>query len=148
MTTMTIPAEYADDFRAAIVGELAQTIEHVQTERKRFEERTWRRDPLADVSEADLSGAMRLVARDARLLAQIGHEGIADLQVDIDDEGTLAHVFETMARDVVGPRLTEALTVGPMEPEWTRELTPLIGRLSWAIDRAAECHAVRTHREG
>jgi hypothetical protein len=146
--TVTVPADYADDFRAAIIGELATTIGYAQEERKQLEQRTYERDPLAAISTADLKSQMNLVARDARLLTMVGHEGVGDVEVDVDEDGTLAHVFETMARGVVGPRLSAALDVGPIEADVAAEIVALTERLAWAINRAAECHEHLAPGEG
>jgi hypothetical protein len=139
---LIVPAEYAEDFRAAVVEEIANTARHAQEERAELEQRTYERDPRADLTAGDLAGVMLLLARDARVLVDVGHHGSGDIQVDIDADGTLAHVFESMARDVIGPRLADALRVCPIEADYAAELTGLIGRLSWAIDQAAGCHDV------
>ena len=141
---VTVPAENVDDFRAAIVEELSTTIGHVHLEQKHLAQETERQDTkAAETTAVDLSAAMRFVAADARLLVDAGHEGDEEIHVDVDEDGTLAHAFETMARNVIGPRVAAMLEYGPMEARSAADLCELLDRLSWAIRRAAECHEGR-----
>ena len=141
---ITVPGGYVEDFRAAIVHELADTAGYVLDERKTAAKQAADRDPRADLTAADLPGHMRLVANDARLFAHVGHEGAEPVEVDVDGDGTLAHVFETMAREIVGPRLARELGYGPMDQ--VDGINELIERLSWSANRAAECHAALERR--
>jgi hypothetical protein len=69
--------------------------------------------------------------------------GEVTLLVDVGDQLALEavpHVFEAMAREIVGPRLNAALGVGPIDSDWLPKLREQIERVSWAAERAAEYH--------
>lgn len=138
--TLTVPAEYADDFRLALAYELREEATYVEKEHKDFlEEKVYRRE---DASDVDLRGAMKMLTRDAELFIQAGFEGDGKIEISIqDDVGAVPFAFETVARKIVGPHLMEALDCGPFDAAYSDKLHDLINRLSWAIDRAAEANA-------
>ena len=152
-TTVTIPAEYVEDFRAALVSEIrweAQCIlkdadraaPDAATILKRLDEP----DPEAVEAYADVRGDARLMSHDVALFDQLAEAVICDGSVELDVEGPEAldavpHVFEAMASKVVGPRLEAALGVGPMDRDWLPKIREQIERVSWAVERAAEWHA-------
>lgn len=131
---LTVPAKYADDFRAALAHELGDEAGYVKKERKEFlEALEWRED----ANDGDLRGAMRMLTRDAELFLQAGFEGTGDIEISIDDDvGAVPFAFETVARNVVGPQLVELLDCGPFDSAYAVKLRDLIDRLTWAIDQA------------
>ena len=140
-TTLTVPAKYAEDFRAALAYEIGFDAKCVQDERKAvltaIEER---RENVAARNE-DLRSNMRLLHRDAELFAEVGLAGTeGDIEIRGADLETLAHVCETMARRVIGPHLADQLDIGPMDSKQGGELRKLIEPLTWAIERAGELH--------
>ena len=142
--TLTVPAEYAEDFRAALVYELAEEAGYVKNERKKL--RKARYLDREHASDDGLRMAMGLLERDVALCAQVGFlEDTGAIEIPVegvrDDLGTLGHVCETVARKIIGPRLAEALDCGPFDEKAAVELRELMERLAWAIDRAAEVNA-------
>lgn len=136
---MTVPARYADDFRAALAYELGVEAGYVKKEREKFlEALTWESGSSARRRE-DLRCAMKMLSRDAELLLQAGYEESGDVEISLEDDGGgVACACETVARNIVGPRLVEALEVGPFDSEYVPKLRDLVDRLTWAIDSAAE----------
>lgn len=157
-----IPAEYVEDFRAAVVDEIRWEanciVEDVRKSTpdegaildalEQDAEETQARDALAKrdaaVRFADVRSDVGLMAHDVALFDQL-EEAPAGGDVELRAEGlgameSLPHVFEAMARKVVGPRLQEALEVGPMDLDWLPKIREPVERLTWAVDRAAEYH--------
>lgn len=129
--TLTVPAEYAEHFRAAMVEEIAFDAGMLQRERGRTR---CREDEPADKSNAaDLRWMTDQLTGDAALFEQMGHEG--EIEVRTADVGALAHACETMAEKVIGPEITHHLSYAPLDPE---ALRPLIDGLSWAVEKVAE----------
>lgn len=136
---MTVPARYADDFRAALAHELGVEAGYVEKEREKFLEALTCKSGNADQLGADLRGAMKMLSRDAELLLQAGYEESGDVEISLEDDlGTVAYACETVARNIVGPQLVEALEVGPFDSKYVPKLRDLVDRLTWAIDSAAE----------
>jgi hypothetical protein len=152
VVSVTIPAEYVQDFRAAVVSEIRWEAECIVKDAakatpdefailKRLDE-----PEPADVavSYADVRNDARLMGHDVALFDQL-EDVQADSDAELHLEGlaameSLAHVFEAMARNVVGPRLAEALGVGPIDAGWLPKINGQIERVSWAAERAAEYH--------
>jgi hypothetical protein len=140
--TVTIPAEYVDDFRDAVVYEIADSTDAVETNRKAIRDAVDRReDGWRDTCEVDWRGSVRLLAEDGVLLSQLevaepGQEFTARA-VDV----TLSFACAAMARKVVAPRVRHLLRYSPLDEEIVGKLHEQIARLSWAIDSAAGCYA-------
>jgi post-segregation antitoxin (ccd killing protein) len=157
VTAITVPMDYIEDFRAAIVEELAFETDAAKKHRKELAEARWREDAAAIVIAAgDLAGVMDYLHDLSSLLVDVyGDEIVFDAAALRMHRKVLPYVFEAMARKVVGPRLSEeqALGVGPMDESWAADgLRPLVAQLSWAIDTAARLHTLaaeaRIHRSG
>jgi hypothetical protein len=135
--TLTVPSEYVEDFRAAIVEELALDTGNVQELRAKVY------DPYeqhAALAAQDLRGAIRFLAQDAALFDQL-HAADGTLEPDSDAE-TLAQTCETMARKIVGAELDRQLRFAPIDAAAAERLRDVMARLSWAIDNAARLHDV------
>jgi hypothetical protein len=145
--TVTVPAEYADDFREAVIEEIAQQVEFNKKDRAELAEAIKYRKPekTIEIDRADLALSTRLLIKDTRLLDLVSAaEGELSVPVERGDgDGTLSYAFETMARKVVGPRLTEALGFGPFVAESEDELRELTSRLMWAVEQAAALNETR-----
>ena len=139
--TLTVPAEYAEDFRAALVHDLAEETGYVKKERKELLNVIEMRKDTESQRDAHRT-AMKMLDREVELFRQAGYEGAGDIEISMgDDQGVVAYAFETVARQIIGPRLADALHVGPIDQEWAAQLRELIERLTWAIDQAAEVNA-------
>ena len=144
--TLTVPADYAEDFRAALAEEIATDAERVQSDRQALEERMADGRTDLDIHRDDLRNAMQRLNRDMGLGALVAIDGDGEIEIGNADPGDLFAVCETMARRVVEPRLRRALSYGPIDSDRARaQLAPL----SWAIDRAEELEraAVAERRE-
>lgn len=143
MNELTVPAEYVEDFRAAIVSEIDHEAVQVESHRKKAAEYEKRgRGAAAETQREDMRNSMDLLVRDAALLALPAHND-RDHRIEVLDQGdaeTVAHVLETMAQKIVGPRLAEELGYGPMDGHAAVEVREAIARLSWTVDHAAELH--------
>lgn len=137
-----IPATFVEDFRAAVVEEIATDCRYVGNDRKEIAEALERGDEdRAARYRPDLADTMSLLVKDCRLLVQVGPSGDRELEATAD-ASTLAHVFETLARDVVDPRLREQLDGCPLDESQAGKVRELLARLGWAVDRTAEHHAL------
>ncbi len=142
-TTLTVPAKYADDFRAALVHELAGEARLAKKGRKEYLEAVVEeRYGGKKADDADWRGTLKMLDRDAELYRQAGYEGTGDIEISVEDDlGVVAFACETVARKVVAPRLVDALGCGPFDEDYAVKLRELMERLTWAIDRAAEVNA-------
>jgi hypothetical protein len=135
--TLTIPAEYVDDFRDAVVFEIADGTDAVETNRKAIRDAADRRqDAWRSTCEVDWRSSVRLLAEDGVLLNQLeaaepGQEFTASA-----DDVTLAHACAAMAEKVVGRRVKDLLIYRPIDENVATELRVQLARLSWAIDNS------------
>lgn len=140
--TLTVPAEHAERFRAAIVEEIDIDTEWIKGRRGDMVEAMVYESDRVAIHRVDMRCAMEALERDAATLQPIDLAGEGPVTIRTDDPeviADLAHVCETMARTVVGDELHDQLQLGPMEdPE---RLRPLIASLSWAVERAGELYA-------
>lgn len=140
--TLTVPDEYAVDFRMALIEEMALDIVHLRDHRKDlFEwlERNYDKDP--EGADDDLRATTGLLVRDIVLAGHVDLAGDGAIEIQTDDVETLAHACETMVRTVVGPRFADNLGYSPIDEKLAEMLYPLIDSLKWAIDQAAGLHA-------
>lgn len=135
--TLTVPAEHAEHFRAAMVEEIAFDTRMLQGERENAARRA-ENELAAKSNAADLRSMTDQLTRDAALLEQAGQDG--PIEIRTADVGGLAHVCEQMAQKVVGPQLARRLDYCPLDGEAVAELRPLLATLGWALERAAELH--------
>lgn len=141
-SNLTVPAEYADEFRHAVVQEIHRDTNYIEGHRSDLLKAAEERSNLA-VHAEDLRASMRQLERDVRLLETVGYEGDGPIEIRTDDSDTLAHALESMAQRVVGPLIQDAVEVTPIDVEHAATLRPLIERLSWAADQAARFHGMR-----
>ena len=138
--TLTVPAEHAEDFRTAMLEEIAFDVDWVQGHRKSLDEaRAYETDRI-DVSQADLLAAARELEHDARLFSQVGGAGEGAFEIRTDNAAALAHMCETLASKVLAPKLARAVNTSPIDSDWAPTIRALIASLSWAVDHAAELH--------
>ena len=131
--TLTVPAEYAEDFRTALAEEIASDAKSVQSDRRELEERMAYGGPHVDIRRNDLRNAMQRLDRDIGLGALVALDGDGEIEIRNADPADLFHVCETMARQVVEPRLRRALEYGPTDSDGARaQFAPLF----WAINCA------------
>jgi hypothetical protein len=145
-TSITIPAQYAEDFRAAITEEIALQAKFVRSDQKKAIE--WEAsgdDDRAAGSREDARHGRYLLAGDAALLGRVGREGTDELQIrvtDADEAGMVAHALEVMARKIVGRRIKRSLSYSPIDGEAAPGLVELAARLMWTVERSAEWHQI------
>ncbi|MGI8661492.1 MAG: hypothetical protein ACR2LH_10800 [Thermoleophilaceae bacterium] len=135
--TLTVPAEHAEHFRAAMVEEIAFDTRMLQGERENAPRRA-ANELAAKSNAADLRSMTDQLICDAGLLEQMGDDGPIEFRTA--DVGGLAHVCEQMAQKVIAPQLARRLDYVPLDGEALAELRPLLAALAWVLDRAAELH--------
>src|SRR4051794_35008437 len=113
--TLTIPAAYLDDFRDALVHEIADGADAVFTARKRATDAADTRGNLDVGRDEDWRSAVRLVAQDGALLHQLEAATPGEDFTATADEATLAHACGAMARKVVSPRIERQLRFFPLD---------------------------------
>lgn len=142
--TLTVPAEYVEDFCVALAAEMTEEASILMKDRASAEEaRQWRRETaVIEARQADFEGAMDLLALDAAmyLTASRTPKGEPAQLAMVDNHGSVAFACEQFARKVVGPRLTELISSGPIDADAVREQ---INRLTWAIEKSAELYAIQ-----
>jgi len=136
VANLTVPAEYVEDIRAALVSEIKFEADRIADHAMpgRFEEQ-------AEVRFADVRNDVRLMGHDVALFDQLdGVEGDATLTVEGQEAlDSLPHAFEAMAR-LIAPRLAEELDCTPLDQEAASKIRALTDRLARAVDRAADYH--------
>jgi hypothetical protein len=137
-TSCKIPAEYAEDFRAAVAIEVAIQAGRARSDHKKAIGRSAFGEPNeAARARSDMQHSMWLLTADAALFGKVGHEGVEELNITVPDHETaesIAAAFETMARDVIGRRIKEGLSYSPVPTDLAEEGA----RLTWTVERAAE----------
>lgn len=135
---LTIPGEYMDDFRDAVVFEIADGTNAVETNRKAIRDAAdLRKDAWQATCEVDWRCSVRLLAQDGVLLDQLeGAEPDQEFKASADD-ATLAHACHAMARKVIAPRVRHLLDYSPISEDVLTDLREQLARLSWAIDNSA-----------
>jgi hypothetical protein len=137
--TLQVPDDIARDFRAAIVEEIAADAEFIRQEREGLGDAIRYRDDSIDIKIADLQSSTRNLERDVALATQVDLNGDGRFELR-GDPSDLAHMCERLI-GVLRPKLRRALDIGPMDAEQAADVHELTGRLTWAVDRAAELHA-------
>jgi hypothetical protein len=150
--TLKVPAEYAADFRMAVIEEMALDVAAVRDYRKDLF--AWlERNPDKDPSEADadLRATTGLLTRSIALAGLVDLAGDGAIEIQTDDVETLDHTLQAMAQDVVAPRVAENLRYSPIDSDVMELVCPLVESLSWAVDHEAgidaEWHADRKNRK-
>ena len=136
--TLTVPAEFAEEFRAAVVREIAFDVRQIEDDQAQLVE-----------CKAGTVFEGRYNAADARLhLSQLAADAALAGKVDLEASGAveltapaeqLAHVCELMAQEIIRPRISRALDVCPVDNG--EALRPMIAALSWAVDNAERLYA-------
>ncbi len=140
--TLTVPGEYAEDFRLALVEEIAFQARAVKDNRAELVRRRFMREEPQPGDDADVRGALKLLRQDGELAAQVSMEALTEpFEVQVDDLATVQHAFETMVRSVVGPRLAEELDTSPLDTGQVERLRALMEELRWTVEQAGEFHA-------
>jgi hypothetical protein len=124
---LSVLAAYAEDFRAAIVKEIALQSMVVRSDRMRAGElEVFRDDGKAASRREDVRQGMGLLAGDAVLLERIGPEGTGELRITVanhEEASAVAAALETMARKIVGRRIKRSLSYSPIDekaaPGWS-----------------------------
>lgn len=138
-TTLHVPSEHTQAFRLAAAHEIGFDAKYV-AERQR--------ELVAAISDRDHPDALELrrqldAMRDGvAILEQLCGGPEDDHEVVSDNAELLAHVAEAMAREVVGPNLAEALSVGPIDAEQKQKIDALQDALSWATEKSEHLHRV------
>lgn len=132
--TLTVPAEYAEQFHCAVLREIKSDSEGVE-------------DALKEGPESVREWTQRLnqsVALANQVPAELNNKPVP---VRSDAE-TLAHACEALARQVVGPRIQGALMIGPMDEHAVPEDLQLLGAARWAVEAAYSMHTSYAEERG
>jgi hypothetical protein len=139
--SLTALAAIAEDFRAAIVEEIALQSMFVRSDRMRAVElEVFRDDAKAASRREDMRHNMSLLAGDTVRLERIGPEGTGELRITVanhEEAGAVAATLETMARKVVGRRIKRSLTYSPIDEKAAPWLVELAERRTWTVGAAA-----------
>ena len=133
-----MPAEYVEDFHAALKEEVGFGLRAVEGHR-------------ANEAEEDVGASLGLVAEKIQLAAMVKANARDDprepLVLPADDHlGDLAHACETMAVRIIAPKLQRELKPCPVDEGQVIVIRALLSRMAWALDRAAELSAERKRR--
>lgn len=136
VATLTVPLEYVERFRQALVYEinLDATADAITPAGMQHEHRSRR------LVNADLRAAASTVAGDLDLLAQVPDEPDGPVCLRTDEPDALAHACEAMARVVVGPRLAELVGMGPFEDDLAAQIADAAEAVKWATANAIRFH--------
>lgn len=132
--TLTVPAEFAEDFRAAIVREIAFDVRGIE------DDENARADRLAGSIFAEESNGederhhREQLAEDMALACRVGIAETGAIEVTSSDASQLAHICERMAQDVVQPQIARALAISPLDDG--AAVRPMIAALTWAVGNA------------
>ena len=122
---VTIPADYLEDMRTAVIAEITSVSAWVETGQKSVLD-----DGSTTVSREDRAGAVRDLREDMGLLDQI-LEASGDTKVS-GDVSTLSHALQAVVREF-NSRLVDVCGYGPLP---MGDVIELSARLRWAADEA------------
>jgi hypothetical protein len=133
LVTITIPAEYMDDVRSAVVGEIESTAVWVRGEHKEMVDAIDDgNQKLAELRRQDEAGAIRSLREDVKLLLQLPD---ADAEVSVSAEwSALFHVLEKMGHQL-STRIAGLYDYGPALVE---QVPLLLESLRWSAVQAQE----------
>lgn len=133
--SVTIPAGYVDDFAEALESEIGHEADQIGDHAR----------DLKPSNMGDVRTVVELMGHDVRLYDQLA---ATDAGGDVtlvatgrEEAEALAHAFDALARNVVGPRLADQLEIVPIDREQADVVLPLVAELRWAVERAAEVFA-------
>lgn len=92
-----------------------------------------------DPDAQDVRLQLRYLRGNVAVLEQLNGGPGDDHEVSEDPE-LLAHIAESAARHEIGPRLADALQVGPIDEREAETIRELTEALLWAVETAVECH--------
>lgn len=131
-TAITVPADYLDDIRSALVAEIHDDSEMLQTNQVALEESG---GSHPEMHLADRDSSLGLLRTDVEMLNQLfGVSGGVTLTAD---PGSLDSVLERMARLLIG-RLGDECEYAPIKMD---AVLALVGRLRWAAEEADRLNA-------
>ena len=140
-TMLTIPADYLDDFRDAVVYEIEDGTNAVETARKEIRDDEYRppaeREKRAAMHNDDRRLAIGLLAQDGKVLDQLEAAEEGEEFTVAADDATLAHVCMAMGRKVVAPRVARLLEFSPIDRKIAGLIEQELARLAWAVDNSA-----------
>jgi hypothetical protein len=136
---LSVPSERIQQFQQATALEIARDARAVE-ENAEAVPRTIASSDLPGTGAEDLHGSARLLGETLAVGERVFAEGAESVEVE-SDSATLAHICETMARDVVAPQLMDGLQVCPLDVGASRGVTKMMRALNWATDHAVEYHA-------
>lgn len=148
--TLTVPEQFAEDFRAAIVREIAFDVRSIEDDQKARGEQLTGSAFAKKLNAADVRLHLEQLTADMAIAAQARLTEEGCVEVTSPEAGMLAHVCENMAQEVVGPQIAAALEVGPLDEGVANTLRPMVASLMWAVDNAerlyGECYAQKAVR--
>lgn len=144
--TFTVPASYAEHFRAALIHEIDADHRLFGEDPDTAARAIASGERPAQLLVADMETWTRQLATDVGMLAQFPDEIDGSVELPADD--AIAHILETMASKVILPALSDGLGYTPYDGELAQGLGDLVAALSWAIENAVALHAAAAeHRE-
>lgn len=139
--TMKVPAMYVGSMRAAALYEVDEIGKWLLSSKDEAERALIERSDGA-VQLDDVRAALSSLNQDVTLLEAL--MSCPDGDVELEAEASvLAHVAESMARQVTTPKLDEQLSCGPIVgTEHVVDIRMLTDELGWAAGEAARLHAI------
>ncbi|HYH59585.1 MAG TPA: hypothetical protein VD790_10250 [Thermoleophilaceae bacterium] len=133
--TLAVPAEFAEDFRAALVREIAFDVGQIEDDEKARAERLAGSVFAEKFNEEDVRYHRAQLDADMALAAQAGIADTGAIELtETGAPGQLAHICEAMAQQVVQPQIARALEIAPLDD--ATALRPMIASLTWAVENA------------
>ncbi len=129
---LRVPTEHAELFKLAMLEAVASSARCVAKAPETFRllSRQESAESAARVMTEDLRADRKQLVADIELLEQVDLDSSGELDIHADAD-TLARICETMARQVVGPRIDAALNYSPIDGAELRRLT---SSLTWATN--------------
>jgi hypothetical protein len=125
---ITIPAEYLEDVRSALVSEINQDSDALQVNQASLLEKN------GELNREDRDASVRWLRNDLQLLDQL-LDGSEARKVTADRDA-LIEVLQAMVRVLAG-RLTDVCEYAPVP---LGDVVELSARLRWAADEAIRLH--------
>jgi hypothetical protein len=125
---ITIPAEYLEDVRSALVSEINQDSDALQVNQATLLEKN------GELNREDRDASVRWLRNDLQLLDQL-LDGSEARKVTADRDA-LTEVLQAMVRVLAG-RLTDVCQYGPVP---LGDVVELSARLRWAANKAIRLH--------
>ncbi len=144
--TIEVPERYAEDFRDAVLAEIAWDANHVKdaiADEQRIiltarGEAGGKAEGCRAPDSEDIDGAVGSLHRSHRLLAQAWR---GDQRIEGETE-VLAHVLETLTDKILAPRLADKVNVTPIQEKEAAEITGVTDQIGWAVREAARLDSI------